>query len=112
MGETVEYYVGEGEFRFKFTWDEEKAQDNIEKHGISFEVACWALLNPMYVVEEQEEEDGELRTKQIAFPKSQDCSSLLCVVYTDREDSVRLITAWKATPTERNRFHEKADIAY
>ncbi|MFH1116236.1 MAG: hypothetical protein V1792_20180 [Pseudomonadota bacterium] len=42
MGETVEYYVGEGEFRFKFTWDEEKAQDNIEKHGISFEVACWA----------------------------------------------------------------------
>lgn len=110
MGKTVEYYLGEGQSRFKFTWDEEKAKETIDKHGISFEVACWALLNPVYVAEEQEEEEGELRIKLIAFPRSQDCSSLLSVVYTDREDSLRIITAWKATSTERKRYEEENSV--
>ena len=103
MGETVEYRCG----GFKFTWDEEKAKGNLEKHLISFEIACWALLNCVYVAEEQEEEDGKLRTKLVAFPRSQDCSSLLSVVYTDRADSLRIITAWKATSTERIRYEEE-----
>jgi hypothetical protein len=103
MGETVEYWCD----GFKFTWDEEKAQDNIGKHGISFEAACWALLNPVYVADEQEEEDGEQRVAIISFPRTQDCSSLLFVVYTEREDSQRIITARKAVSAERERYEEE-----
>lgn len=103
MGETVEHWCD----GFKFTWDEEKAQENLEKHGISFKLACWALLNRVYVAEEQEEEDGEQRIAVIAFPRSQDSSSLLCVVYTDREDSLRIITARKAVSAERKRYEEE-----
>jgi uncharacterized protein len=103
MGVIVEHWR-EG---FKFTWDEEKAKENIEKHGISFEIACWALLNRLYVAEEQEEEDGEQRTAIISFPRSQDCSSLLFVVCTDREDSLRIITARKAVSAERKRYEEE-----
>ena len=103
MGETCEHWCD----GFKFTWDEEKAKENIEKHGISFELACWALLNRVYVAEEQEEEDGEQRIAQIAFPRSRDCSSLLFVVYTGRADSQRIITARKAVSTERKRYEEE-----
>ncbi len=103
MGETVEYWCG----GFKFTWDEEKAKENLEKHGISFEIACWALLNRVYVAEEQEEEDGEQRIAMISFPRTQDCSSLLFVVYTDREDSQRIVSARKAVLAERKRYEEE-----
>ena len=103
MGETVEYWCG----GFKFTWDEEKAKENREKHGISFEIACWALLNRVYVAEEREEEDGEQRIAMISFPRTQDCSSLLFVVFTDREDSQRIISARKAVSAERKRYEEE-----
>jgi len=107
MGETVEHWCD----GFKFTWDKEKAKENIEKHGISFEIACWALLNRVYVAEEQEEEDGDQRIAIISFPRTQDCSSLLFVVYTDTEDSQRIITARKAISAERKRYEEE-DSAY
>lgn len=103
MGKTIECWCD----GFKFTWDEQKAQDNIKKHGISFEVACWALINPVYVAEEQEEDDGEQRVAIISFPRSSDCSSLLCVVYTEREDSQRIVTARKAVSVERERYEEE-----
>jgi hypothetical protein len=110
VGETIEYYVGEGDLKFKFTWDEDKAKETLVKHGISFPVACWALLNPVNFVEEQEQEEGELRIKLIAFPKAQDCSSLITVIFTEREDSQRLITAWKATAPERKRYEEANSV--
>ncbi len=103
MSETKEYWCD----GFKFTWDVEKAKKNIEKHGIPFEVACWVLLNPIYVAEEQEEEGGEQRVAIISFPRVQDCSSLLYVVYTDREDSQRIITARKAVSAEKDRYEEE-----
>lgn len=65
MDETVEHWCGE----FKFTWDKQKARTNIENHKISFEVACWAVINDTRIAEEQEEEDGEQRTAIISYSR-------------------------------------------
>jgi len=102
MDETVSY-----EFHgFKFTWRTEKAQTNIEKHGVSFEVACQAVINDVQLTEEQEEQ-GEQRLAIISFPLSEATSALLFVVVADGGDAWRIITARKATPAERQRYEEE-----
>lgn len=107
MRRTVEYWCG----GYKFTWDEEKAGENLRKHGVSFETACWAVLNDINVAEEQEEEDGDRRTAIISFPRSVESSALLFVVVTDAEDSLRIISARKAVAAEKRRY-EKENSSY
>lgn len=65
--ETVEHWC-EG---YKLTWDEKKAKENLAKHERSFELACRALLNPVNVAEEQEEESKPSIEKGVAvLPKT------------------------------------------
>lgn len=105
MDETVGY----DHHGFKFRWSSEKARNNIEKRGVSFEVACQAVLNDVQLTEEQEDEEGEPRLAIISFPLSEASSAPLFVVVADDGDAWRIITARKATPTERKRYEEEID---
>jgi uncharacterized protein len=84
-------------------WDPQKAESNLEKHGISFEEAASALLDPNALTMEDETAEGEPRWVLIGMSNQ---ARLLTVVYTVRigdeeaDDTIRIISARKSTKTE------------
>lgn len=79
-------------------WDSDKADSNLKKHGVSFEEAATALLDPMALAQEDVAAEGESRWVLIGMSAQM---RLLTVVYTlRRQDRVRLISARKATRKE------------
>jgi uncharacterized protein len=79
-------------------WDPAKAESNLRKHGVPFEEAVTALLDPNALAQEDVRSEGEARWVLIGMSAS---ARLLTVVYTLRQESrIRLISARKATRKE------------
>ena len=52
----------------RFTWDPAKARRNLARHGVSFEAATQAFLDPhLILIEDREDELGEMRYHAIGF---------------------------------------------
>ena len=84
-------------------WDPDKARANLEKHGVRFSDAEVALFDPDAITVEDETSGGERRYVSIGMDA---VGRILVVVYTYREDDTRLISARKATRTERKGYEE------
>jgi uncharacterized DUF497 family protein len=82
-----------------FEWDEDKADSNLRKHGVSFEEAATAFEDPNHALLE----DGGSRYLLIGFSVR---GRLLTVVHVERGERERIISAWRATETE-TRMYEK-----
>lgn len=83
-------------------WDSEKAASNLKKHGISFEEAATALLDPRALAQEDKAADGEARWVLVGMSSQ---VRLLTIVYTLRgEERIRLISGRKATRKESNAY--------
>lgn len=83
-------------------WDLEKATSNLQKHGVSFEEASTALLDPLALAQEDATSEGELRWVLIGMSAR---ARLLTVIYTlRRPERIRLISARKATRKEANYY--------
>jgi uncharacterized protein len=83
-------------------WDADKADSNLKKHGVSFEEAATALLDPMALAQEDAASEGESRWVLIGMSAQ---LRLLTVVYALRhQDRVRLISARKATRKEAKHY--------
>ena len=87
-----------------FEWDAEKAAANFAKHKVSFEQATGVFSDP-FAIEfiDDREAYGEERYVLIGVTESR----ILAVVYTERDDRIRIISARLATPYERRRYHEE-----
>ncbi len=87
-----------------FEWDKSKAASNLEKHGVSFEEAKTIFNDPLYVdfydPDHSENEDRYL----IVGRSNQD--RLLIASYTERDNSIRLISARVVTRSEREAYEE------
>jgi uncharacterized DUF497 family protein len=86
-----------------FAWDENKNRLNIQRHGVSFEQAAFvfkdARRQSKYDATHSLEED---RYIVIGYANA----SLLFVVHTEiEEDTIRIISARKATKKEREAYH-------
>jgi len=93
----LEFSLGEVEFE----WDKRKATQNLEKHGISFELATRIFLDPnRALVERRATEYGENRFALIGNVHDM----ILFVVYTLRADKIRIISARKAHKNERQQY--------
>lgn len=89
----------------QFEWDEDKAGKNWEKHGVSFETACEVFFDPFIVVLELQEVNRELRDVSIGMTSTW---QVLYVVHAAKADeSIRLISARRATRTERKRYEDQ-----
>lgn len=89
----------------EFEWDERKADSNRSKHGVSFQEASWAFLDPNAIEYDDDRQDyGEMRT--ILIGKA--ASEVLFVVYTERGVRTRIISARRATRHERQRYYDQA----
>ena len=85
------------------TWDPSKADTNLKKHNIRFSDAETVLYDPMALTLEEQDVSGEKRFVTIGLDA---IGRILVVVYTYRQDSVRLISARKATPSERKEYEK------
>ena len=90
----------------QFEWDEAKNRMNIRKHGISFEMATGVFFD-------------EYRIERVDYLHSADeerlytigrIESILFVVFTERKDNIRIISARKATKEEENEYYKANDI--
>jgi uncharacterized protein len=82
-------------------FDPNKASSNLIKHRISFEEASTALLDPLALVREDPDAEGENRWVLIGMSNQ---ARLLTVVYTLRNECIRLISAPKATKKEGKNY--------
>ena len=79
---------------------------NKEKHKISFETAAYVFDDPYYEMFDFEHSVDEDR--YIAIGKVGD---IVFVVFTERKDTIRLISARLATNAERSLYYDQ-DIYY
>jgi uncharacterized DUF497 family protein len=84
-----------------FVWDDDKAQSNLQKHGIAFESACEVFFDPFFRLTDATRED-EARDAVIGRDAS---GRLLFVVHIEIEgEHIRLISARKATREETKTY--------
>lgn len=90
---------------FTFEWDLEKAESNYRKHGISFETASHVFDDPfaIEVIDPLSDEYGEERV--LITGRAQ--SLILVVVYTERDEHIRIISARRATKAEYDEYYRQ-----
>jgi uncharacterized DUF497 family protein len=85
------------------TWDPNKAEINFKKHGIRFSDAEMVLYDSFAMTLEEHIVANEQRYVTIGTDA---VSLIIAVVYSYRSDTIRLISARKATPRERKQYEE------
>lgn len=85
----------------RFQYDPTKAAANLRKHGVSFADAEGVLEDPLAVTVEDPDAEGERRFVTIGMGSA---GELLVIVYTDRGDDCRIISARRATKRERRSY--------
>ncbi|HAX76506.1 MAG TPA: hypothetical protein DCY88_11865 [Cyanobacteria bacterium UBA11372] len=90
----------------EFEWDEAKAAANLKKHGVSFEEAKTVFDNPLAVIFDDEAHSVDEK-REIIIGHSQQ-NRLLLVSFTERPNTIRIISARLATRKEREDYEEKA----
>ena len=88
-----------------FEWDDEKEKINIEKHGIDFSTAA-RVFNDLNRLEWYDEAHSYTEDRYITIGIIDNIAYLVMVVYTERETSIRLISARKATKKERRLYDD------
>ena len=87
-----------------FKWDPRKAAANLKKHRIDFHEAVTVLKDRLSATFPDTDQSGvELRFVTIGMTTS---GRILVVVHTEEGDTVRIISARRATRQER-RFYEE-----
>lgn len=84
-------------------WDPAKAKANFKKHGVRFSDAESVLFEPLCLTLEDESAEGEQRFISIGPDAG---GRVVVVVYSHRNDEIRLISARLATRSE-TRAYEK-----
>jgi uncharacterized DUF497 family protein len=88
-----------------FEWDSRKAEANLRKHGVSFEEAQTVFTDPLSItLPDPDHSEDEKRFIDIGMS---DNRRVLVVVYTERDQRIRLISARQATPAERRQYEEE-----
>lgn len=90
-----------------FEWDEDKNIINQQKHGVSFETAAHVFDDANYV----EMYDFEHSNEEDRFIAIGRVGDILFVVFTERKERIRMISARIATSSERRLYYDQ-DICY
>jgi uncharacterized DUF497 family protein len=88
----------------RFQWDSDKAIQNLRKHEIDFEAACETFFDPFVFCLESEIVSNEERERLIGLTYTY---KLLYIVYTERDDLIRIISARPVTIKERMRYENR-----
>jgi uncharacterized DUF497 family protein len=84
-----------------FEWDNEKADTNLAKHGVSFEEAALALTDSLSL-----DFDDLVEPANLVTLATSPTGRILYIVSTESGDRIRIISARDATRQERRRYEE------
>ncbi len=85
-----------------FEWDDAKAAANLAKHGVSFEEASTALVDPCYILLADETHPDQFWAIGLSG-----LARLLTVVHVERGPRIRIISARKATRAEGQTYERR-----
>ena len=87
-----------------FEWDASKARRNQSAHGVTFGEAVSAFADPLgQIVDDRRHSRSEQR---FALLGQSERDRLLVVMFTERGARIRVISARRATRTERRQYEE------
>lgn len=92
----------------EFEWDEEKNQRNIEIHGISFRLASRVFEDDYRIEREDLSAHNDFSEYRIQTIGS--IGKVIFVVYTERNNRCRIISARKANAKERELYYGYSNI--
>jgi len=88
-----------------FEWDEKKADENLRKHGVSFDEAKTVFNDPFSVtIYDPDHSSDEQRYIDIGLSSK---GRLIVVSYCERGETIRLISSREATRKEQRDYEEK-----
>lgn len=88
----------------RFEWDSAKAARNARKHGVSFARAATAFGDPFSLVID-DERHSQSEPRYVLLGMTED-GELVVVVHTERGENLRIISARRATRSERSVYEE------
>jgi uncharacterized protein len=88
----------------RFDWNPEKAEANFRKHGVSFREAASVFADPQSVSFPDDLHSANEERWIIIGHSSQ--LRILLAVYVERSEVIRIISARKATRSERRQYEE------
>lgn len=88
----------------KFEWDRNKARSNLRKHHVPFEEAATALRYPMAATGADPDHSCSEQW-YVTFGVSER-GRLLVVAHTERQETIRIISARLASKGERTLYEE------
>lgn len=89
----------------QFEWDDEKDRTNRIKHRVAFSEAIEVFQNIRLTVKDDRRNYGETRKITIGEVHFGIC----VVVYTERNDVIRVISARRANQRERKKYYERIE---
>ncbi len=89
----------------QFEWDAEKEKINIQKHGIDFDTAA-RVFSDENRLELYDEAHSCDERRYITVGMVEDVAYIVVVVYTERREAIRVISARKATAQERRAYYD------
>ena len=87
-----------------FEWNDAKHERNLRERGFGFDFAALIFEGPTDEIEDDRRDYGETRMRAIG----QTGGFILTVIYTDRGDTRRVISARQANAKERKRWLDLA----
>ena len=88
----------------KFEWDDHKEQINIQKLGIDFSTAA-LVFNDIYRIETYDSLHSDIEDRYITIGQINSITLIVMVVYTERTDVIRIISARLATTREKEAYY-------
>ena len=89
----------------EFEWDPNKELINVEKHGFDFKVAASVFTDPWLVELYDEKHSTFLEERYYAIGRIEGQLVVLIVVYTERNNAIRIISARKASKEEEEVYY-------
>ncbi|MBA4389000.1 MAG: hypothetical protein C0404_13545 [Verrucomicrobia bacterium] len=88
----------------RFAWDEAKAAESLSKHRVSFEEAATVFADENARL--KHDPDHSLKEERFILLGFSAKARLLmvCHAYRENDEVIRIISARKATPTERKQY--------
>jgi len=91
----------------RFSWDNNKDQSNLQKHGVSFEAAKLVFEDPFHLSWQDQVIDDELRWKTLGAIGGV-MVFVVAHTFTDEDgiEQIRIISARQATKVERRNYEQ------
>jgi uncharacterized DUF497 family protein len=88
-----------------FEWDEQKADANIDKHGVGFQEAITAFFDPFS--QTIHDPDHSVSEDRFILLGRTSRGRLVVAIHVERGDNIRMISARLATRAERRDYHQR-----